>query len=217
MSEGRGHDRVARRIHEVSNRAHMPFVAVNCGALPEHLVESELFGHVKGAFTGAIDRRIGRIELADGGTLFLDEIGDMPTTLQAKLLRVLENGEVVRIGANDPIKVDVRVVAATNVDLEQAVQERAADGARGAGGNRDAQHGDGADQRMDVTRRDVEAGEAREDDQRHDARLQQAQIVARRRFRQADRTFKALVFDQCHRVTAFHSGAGPDEPGRCLT
>ncbi len=118
---GTGKDAVAREIHEHSARKKGPFIAVNCAALPEHLLESELFGHEKGAFTGAVSRRAGKFELADGGTLFLDEVGDMPLAIQAKLLRVLENGEVWRLGAPEPIYVKVRVLCATNTDLAEAV------------------------------------------------------------------------------------------------
>ncbi len=118
---GTGKEVVARRIHEQSPRVDGPFVAVNCAALPESLVESELFGHEKGAFTHAVARKPGKFEIADGGTLFLDEIGDLPGGAQAKLLRVLQDSKVERIGSTSPITVDVRLVAATNLDLEQAV------------------------------------------------------------------------------------------------
>jgi transcriptional regulator with PAS, ATPase and Fis domain len=118
---GTGKELVARYVHERSSRAHKPFVAVNCGAFSESLVESELFGHEKGAFTGAIGNRPGWFEAANGGTLFLDEIGDLPMSLQVKLLRVLQEREVTRIGARSPIPLDVRLIAATNVDLQQAV------------------------------------------------------------------------------------------------
>jgi len=120
---GTGKELAARRIHELSNRASMPFVAVNCGALPEHLVESELFGHRKGAFTGADSHRKGLIEVANGGTLFLDELGELDRNVQVKLLRFLESGEVRRIGENEPFHVDVRVVCATNCPLQDMVDE----------------------------------------------------------------------------------------------
>jgi DNA-binding NtrC family response regulator len=118
---GTGKELVARAIHEGSGRAAGPLVAVNCGALPEHLVESELFGHRRGAFTGADEHRAGLFEVADGGTLFLDEIGELPKQLQSRLLRVLESGEVRRVGDNQPITVDVRVVCATHRPLEEMV------------------------------------------------------------------------------------------------
>ena len=114
---GTGKELVARAIHEGSRRARRPFVKVNCAAIPSELIESELFGHEKGAFTGAHQARKGKFELADGGTLFLDEIGDMRLEVQAKLLRVLQEGEVDRVGGSAPIPVDARVVAATNKDL----------------------------------------------------------------------------------------------------
>jgi DNA-binding NtrC family response regulator len=120
---GTGKEVVARRVHELSNRAAMPFVAVNCGALPENLVESELFGHRKGAFTGADAPRKGLIEVANGGTLFLDELGELDKSMQVKLLRFLESGEVRRVGENEPFIVDVRVVCATNRDLQEMVEE----------------------------------------------------------------------------------------------
>jgi two-component system response regulator HydG len=120
---GTGKELVAKALHTNSPRRNKPFVAMNCAALNENLLDDEMFGHEDGAFTGSKGQRKGRFEYAHGGTLFLDEIGDMPLSLQAKLLRVLENGEVVRIGANAPVKVDVRVVAATNKDLDAAVKE----------------------------------------------------------------------------------------------
>ncbi|NCA10843.1 sigma-54-dependent Fis family transcriptional regulator [bacterium] len=118
---GTGKELVARAIHEGSPRAAGPLVAVNCGALPEHLVESELFGHRKGAFTGADEHRAGLFEVADGGTLFLDEIGELPKSLQPRLLRALESGEIRRVGDSHPITVDVRVVCATHRALEEMV------------------------------------------------------------------------------------------------
>ena len=121
---GTGKELLARALHERSRRARSGFVAVNCAALPEHLVESEMFGHERGAFTGAHARKPGRFELAHRGTLFLDEIGDLPPNAQAKLLRVLQDGEVYRVGSTQPARVDVRVVAATNQDLGVRVVER---------------------------------------------------------------------------------------------
>jgi DNA-binding NtrC family response regulator len=118
---GTGKELVARAIHEQSLRREMPFVAINCGALPESLIESELFGHRKGSFTGADEHRVGLFEVADGGTIFLDEIGELPKAMQAKLLRVLESGEIRRVGDNDSFNVDVRVVCATHRDLDEMV------------------------------------------------------------------------------------------------
>ncbi len=120
---GTGKELVAHAIHYNSNRSARPFVKVNCAALPESLIEAELFGHEKGAFTGAISRKKGRFELAEGGTLFLDEIGDLSPAMQVKLLRVLQEREFERVGGTETIKVNVRLIAATNVDLEQAVQD----------------------------------------------------------------------------------------------
>src|SRR5438046_2569693 len=121
---GTGKELVARAIHERSARAGKPFVAVNCAALPETLLESELFGYERGAFTGAAGRKEGRFELADGGTLFLDEVADLSAVTQPKILRVLQEGEFDRLGATRGIKVDVRLVAASNQDLVQMVKER---------------------------------------------------------------------------------------------
>jgi transcriptional regulator with GAF, ATPase, and Fis domain len=118
---GTGKELVANAIHRMGMRASGPFVSVNCAAIPRDLVESEMFGHERGAFTGATDRRTGRFELADGGTLFLDEVGDLQLEAQAKLLRVLESGEIQRIGAERSKRVDIRVLAATNRRLEDAV------------------------------------------------------------------------------------------------
>ena len=121
---GTGKELVARAIHSASARREKPLIKVNCAALPAGLVESELFGHEKGAFTGAINRRIGRFELAAGGTIFLDEIGEIPLDVQAKLLRILQEREFERLGGSQTIKVDVRIIAATNRDLLKAVRER---------------------------------------------------------------------------------------------
>lgn len=118
---GTGKELVAKSIHEYSPRNSKELVALNCGAIPEHLLESELFGHEKGAFTGAIARRIGRFEQCDGGTLFLDEIGDMPLSVQVKLLRVLQDGKFSRVGGNETLHSDVRIVTATNKNLAQEV------------------------------------------------------------------------------------------------
>lgn len=120
---GTGKEGVANCIHKLSPRKAKPFVKVNCAALPVHLIESELFGHEKGAFTGALEKRIGKFERADGGTIFLDEIGDMPADLQVKLLRVLQEKEIERIGGNGPLKVNVRIIAATNRNLEKEIAE----------------------------------------------------------------------------------------------
>ncbi len=119
---GTGKEVVAQEIHRSGNRSRGPWVAVNCGAIPETLLEAELFGHVKGAFTGAVQTRIGKFEAADHGTIFLDEIGDMPLAIQAKLLRVLQEREVERLGGNEKIRLDVRVIAATNVNLREKVR-----------------------------------------------------------------------------------------------
>lgn len=119
---GTGKELIAHAVHDKSNRKNKPFVAINCGALRESLLESELFGHEKGSFTGAYTRKIGLAEAANGGTLFLDEIGEMAPQIQAKLLRFLQEGEIFRVGGKDPIKVDVRVICATNRNLEKEVQ-----------------------------------------------------------------------------------------------
>ena len=121
---GTGKELVARAIYQNGARVNKPFIAINCAAIPENLLESELFGHEKGAFTGALAQRIGKFEQCDGGTLFLDEIGDMPMTTQTKILRVLQEGEISRVGSNASIKTDVRIIAATNKDLWQAVQRK---------------------------------------------------------------------------------------------
>jgi two-component system response regulator HydG len=120
---GTGKELAARALHEMSTRRGRPFIAINCGALPASLVQSELFGHEKGAFTGAAARRIGLFESADGGTIFLDEIGDLPLDAQTNLLRVLQEGTLERVGSHHTIRIDVRVVAATHVDLEEAVDQ----------------------------------------------------------------------------------------------
>lgn len=122
---GTGKEVVASAIHRLSNRAHKPLTVLNCAAIPESLLEAELFGHTRGAFTGAVQSRTGRIEAAHGGTLFLDEIGELPLALQAKLLRFLECGEIQRVGDNEVTRVDVRILAATHRDLEQRVVDGA--------------------------------------------------------------------------------------------
>ena len=121
---GTGKELLARAVHSTSKRSDRPIVKINCATLPANLIESELFGHEKGAFTGALTQKIGRFELADGGTIFLDEIGELPLDLQSKLLRVLQEGEFERLGNPKTIKVDVRIVAATNKDLEVAVNKK---------------------------------------------------------------------------------------------
>jgi DNA-binding NtrC family response regulator len=122
---GTGKELVARALHRLSARCSRPFVALNCAAIPEALLEAELFGHTRGAFTGAVQGRVGRIEAAQGGTLFLDEIGEMPLPLQAKLLRFVECGELQRVGENEPVRVDVRIVAATHRSLAKLASEGA--------------------------------------------------------------------------------------------
>lgn len=121
---GTGKELIARAIHEKSARANMPMIIVNCGAIPNELLEAELFGHVKGAFTGATQNRIGRFEAANGGTIFLDEIGELPLALQVKLLRVLQTKQFEAIGSSKTIEVDVRIIAATNRDLEDAARKK---------------------------------------------------------------------------------------------
>jgi len=121
---GTGKELVGQAIHELSPRAKHAFVAVNCAAIPEALLEAEMFGHVRGAFTGAVQSRLGRIHVAQGGTLFLDEVGELPLSMQAKLLRFLQNGEVQRLGSSDVHRVDVRVICATNVPLLEQVQAK---------------------------------------------------------------------------------------------
>ncbi len=120
---GSGKELVAEALHRLSTRSRKVFAAINCAAIPEALLEAELFGHTRGAFTGAVQGRVGRIEAADGGTLFLDEIGEMPLTLQSKLLRFVESGELQRVGDNETVKVDVRIIAATHQPLSQHTQE----------------------------------------------------------------------------------------------
>jgi DNA-binding NtrC family response regulator len=121
---GTGKEVVARAIHVAGGRGHLPFVAVNCSAIPANLIESELFGYVRGAFTGAAQSHAGRFEQANGGTIFLDEIGELPMDLQAKLLRVLQEREIQRLGSSETVQLNVRVLAATNVDLERAVENK---------------------------------------------------------------------------------------------
>src|SRR4051812_24533128 len=121
---GTGKELVARAVHESSPRASKPLIVVNCGAIPSELLEAELFGHVKGAFTGATQNRQGRFELAHGGTLFLDEVGELPLHLQVKLLRVLQTRQFEPVGSSRTIEVDVRIIAATNRDLEDAISKR---------------------------------------------------------------------------------------------
>ncbi len=121
---GTGKDLIAQAVHQISTRRGAPFIVVNCAAIPEALLEAELFGYAKGAFTGAMQSRIGRIQAAQGGTLFLDEIGDMPLSLQSKILRFVEQGEVQKLGSNENIRVDVRVIAATNAQLQSLVKQK---------------------------------------------------------------------------------------------
>lgn len=121
---GTGKELVARGIHQISPRSKSPFVVVNCAAIPEQLLEAELFGHARGAFTGAVQSSLGRIHVAQGGTLFLDEVGELPLSMQAKLLRFLQDGEVQRLGSSDVFRVDVRVISATNTDLLRSVREK---------------------------------------------------------------------------------------------
>jgi transcriptional regulator with GAF, ATPase, and Fis domain len=121
---GTGRELIAQAVHDYSARANGPFIKLNCAAIPAGLLESELFGHEPGAFTGALTQRIGRLQLANRGTLFLDEIGDLPPELQPKLLRALQEQEFERLGSSQTIRVDVRIVAATNQSLAQMVNER---------------------------------------------------------------------------------------------
>jgi len=120
---GTGKERVARAVHQLSPRADKPYVVLNCAAIPESLLEAEVFGHTRGAFTGAIQPRTGMIEAANGGTLFLDEIGEMPLSMQSKILRFLESGELQRVGNNEVVRVDARVVAATHEPLQRRADE----------------------------------------------------------------------------------------------
>lgn len=120
---GTGKENIPKIIHQNSKRKHDPYIAVNCGAIPEGTIDSELFGHVKGSFTGAHDNRKGYFEAADKGTIFLDEVGELPIASQARLLRVLENGEIIKVGSSKSQKIDVRIIAATNVNLPQAVSK----------------------------------------------------------------------------------------------
>jgi two-component system, NtrC family, response regulator AtoC len=121
---GTGKEVVASTIHKKSKRANMPYVVVNCAAIPENLLESEMFGHEKGSFTGALERHIGKFELASGGTIFLDEIGELPAKMQAKLLRVIQEGVVERVGGEKLIPIDIRIIAATNIDIASAIKAK---------------------------------------------------------------------------------------------
>ena len=120
---GVGKESVPKIIHQLSHRKHGKYIAVNCGAIPEGTIDSELFGHEKGAFTGATQTRSGYFEVADGGTIFLDEVGELPLTTQVRLLRVLENGEFIKVGSSKVQKTDVRIVAATNMDMFDAIKK----------------------------------------------------------------------------------------------
>ena len=120
---GTGKELLARAIHQNSRRKDQPFVTINCGAIPKDLMESELFGHAKGSFTGAISPKRGKVENADGGTLFLDEIGELPVELQVKLLRLIQQGEIEKVGATEPLKVDVRIIAATHRNLQNLIED----------------------------------------------------------------------------------------------
>ena len=121
---GSGKESFSKIIHSMSKRKHGEFIAVNCGAIPEGTIDSELFGHEKGSFTGANESRKGYFEVTDGGTIFLDEIGEMPLSTQSRLLRILENGEFIKVGSSKVQKTDVRIIAATNVKLKEAVEKR---------------------------------------------------------------------------------------------
>ena len=120
---GTGKENVPKIIHQSSKRKHNNYIAVNCGAIPEGTIDSELFGHEKGSFTGAHDSRKGYFEVADGGTIFLDEVAELPLSTQVRLLRVLESGEFMKVGSSIPIKTNVRVIAATNINIPQSIKE----------------------------------------------------------------------------------------------
>ncbi len=120
---GVGKEAIPKIIHSLSHRKHNKYIAVNCGAIPEGTIDSELFGHEKGAFTGATQTRSGYFEVADGGTIFLDEVGELPLTTQVRLLRVLENGEFLKVGSSKTQKTDVRIVAATNLNMQEAIRK----------------------------------------------------------------------------------------------